>query len=192
MVNRIGVLRVLADVLEEKQKTEERNAFDMSNFFVPLGDLPDDLTEVTLKSGVSPEICGTKLCVAGFATIEAGWSAVFAKVMREGWNGKKYPAVATEWISPAGRKQDLQPHWEQVGAEYLGLTEEQGHILFFSTNDQGEQAIEILERLARGDEIGEGEWFGYARNHGVDMSEIWGDGEWRSGEWYEFNSDSYK
>jgi hypothetical protein len=187
MINRIGMLRVLADVLEEKQKTEERNAFDMSNFFVPLGDLPDDLTEVTLKSGVSPEVCGTKLCVAGFATIEAGWSAVFAKVY-EVWNDKEYPRVATEWTSPTGRKQNQQPNWELVGAEYLGLTEEQGRILFFSTNDQGEQAIEILERLARGDEINGDEWIGYARNHGIDMSESWGDGEWRSGEWYEFNN----
>jgi hypothetical protein len=191
MVNRIGVLRVLADVLEEKQKTEKRNAFDMAVFFIPVNDLPGEMTKVTLKAGVSPEVCGTKLCVAGFATIESGWSVVFTRVMEKNWKGDEYSLVTTKWISPTGKKQDDQPNWEKIGAEYLGLTEETAHILFFSTNDQGEQAIKILERLARGDEISEGEWFGYASNHGVDMETFWGEGEWLNGEWSGY-SDYYE
>jgi hypothetical protein len=182
MANRIHVMRVLADILEEK-KAKEKNAFDMSSFIdfdsTFLEGALAHKDELVLEAGVSPSTCGTTLCVAGFAAIEAGWTATFKKATKvyAGYNndGSDYvdTMVKTYWTDPDGKDNGTYgPEWELVGAEYLELEPAQAQILFYATHDDGSFAIAILERLARGDEITTDEWLEYNETVGRDLEQF--------------------
>jgi len=142
MANRANVLRVLADVLEEKERTE-KSGFHMSSFV----DLPDMAAftddTMTLQAGQSPTMCGTTLCVAGFAALGAGWKFKFTKAV--GWDGEDYARV--RYINPDGvatRTLDF----ETIGKDYLGISTAIAGTLFYATSDDGTTAIKILEHLA--------------------------------------------
>jgi hypothetical protein len=164
-MNRVGILRVLADVLEEKEKTDAYNhpGFNINTWFNEAHiSLPEGQSEFTLKAGVSPTVCGTSLCVAGFAAIEAGWSVQIEKIKHnDSWG--KWDEYNTHWLTPEGTRKAGDPDWWEVGAEYLGLELYQAFIIFHATFDDGAQSIRILERLAVGDMPTVEEWKEYAR-----------------------------
>jgi hypothetical protein len=143
MANRSNVLRVLADVLEEKElKDNVRRGFNM-NSFISTPD-PDSIKgdEFTLAAGQSPTMCGTSLCVGGFAALEAGWKFKFAK-SNDGYGNY----VRLTYIDPKDEAAGF-PGFDVVGREYLGIS---GHIadkLFYALFDGGATSIKILEHLA--------------------------------------------
>lgn len=163
-MNRVGILRVLADILEEKEKMDRFNSpgFNINTWFNECSlHLPKGQDEFTLKAGVSPTLCGTSLCVAGFAAIEAGWSVMIRRA-NQSYNGKSWDVYETRWSSPDGSTH-REPNWWTVGADYLGLAHYQAFIIFYATFDRGAQSIQILERLAVGDMPTVEEWKEYAR-----------------------------
>lgn len=88
--------------------------------------------------------CGTTLCIAGFAALEAGWKQKFYKGDRP-WNSY------FRWIDPDGFLNSDGPSFRSEGAEYMDLTEHQSHALFYTTHDN-DLAISRLERLAAGED----------------------------------------
>jgi hypothetical protein len=175
-INRVNCLRVLADVLEEQEfnKATALRGFNMSSFFrLGVITLPGEANELTVEAGVKPSMCGTSLCVAGFAAIEAGWKINLKQEVHGG-----YKSVAKSYTSPGpkGSVQFGEPEWEEIGREFLGLREDYAHILFFSYHDDGEQAIEILTKLAFGTEITHGEWEKYRKNADCSMGDFDGYG----------------
>jgi len=190
----VARLRVLADILEEKEKAETlkiKSAFYMGDWMsVPLWYGPDngsdDKTvfegeEFILKTASQASECGTQLCVAGFATLEAGYSVKYAKAKQEMYGGHISHYISATYFDPKGEAlpKGVRPSWELIGAEVLGLNPYHAHVLFFSTEDDGEQAIEILTKLALGVEITDDEWLQYKRNHNIDnMYEGYAEADW--------------
>jgi hypothetical protein len=165
--NRAHGMRVLADILEEREaerKSEKGGAigFYMNDWFHYKRDTPDAVVDINNM----PSACGTSLCVAGFATIEAGWSINVKKA------AARYADPEVTYISPKGDKQTNLPRWEVIGREYLGMDEAEAHILFMAADDNGKWALEILERLVKGDDISREEWIEYASHAGTDVSEF--------------------
>lgn len=140
MANRKHVATVLADIMEEREKG--LGGFNMKDFIhvVPYDSFEADDTFL-LEAGQSPTICGTALCVAGFAALEAGWTFKFRKV-EDTYNGNY---VKIDPINPLGERSSID--WDEVGREYLDINEEIGGLLFYATFDGGEAAIEILKYL---------------------------------------------
>jgi len=170
MANRIAAMRVLADILAEEEfekKSNGRGGFYMGDWEVTPSKLPDEIVgdDFTLKAGVSPHLCGTTLCAAGFATLNAGWSIKYERIVDK-YTGRQMGVSAT-YYDPQGAIG--KPEWRSVGAEYLGLGGLEAKVLFYSTDDHGEQAIEILERLAMGEDIPTEEWVRYGVEHSIDM-----------------------
>jgi len=168
MANRIAALRVLADILEEKEH-DEKNGFDIGSF-ISSADFDFEGPSVVLEAGVSPSLCGTTLCVAGFAAIEAGYKIeVERRKDRKYWESK----YVYKYYTPKG-EQVLDIDWEDAGAKYLGLPDDHARIVFYGTSDDGDQSVAILERLAAGETITQGEWYNYAQNLDVDMENFSG------------------
>jgi hypothetical protein len=163
-MNRAGIHRVLADILEEQEKEglPSGSGFNISTWFNQARlRLPAGQSKFTLKAGVSPTLCGTTMCVAGFAAIEAGWSVQIRKI-KQTYSSQSWDAYETQWISPSTQEHRELDFWT-VGAEYLGLERYQAFIIFYGTFDGGCQSVRILERLAVGDMPTVEEWKEYAR-----------------------------
>ena len=84
--------------------------------------------------------CGTSACIAGWATLHAGWEFnTTLEVSPDGWEDLSY-----EVISPEGESETFAsaPELEIEGARALGLTYDQAHDLFF-TMDEREATIRL-------------------------------------------------
>jgi len=149
--NRPNVLRVLADVLEEEAGNDAAKVagFNMASFVKTpqAGSFREDETEMVLESGMSPTLCGTQLCVAGFATLARGWKFKFTK--RTPYMYGDYFLTNTTYINPQGVEQNGEPDWELEGRLHMGISSTSAAYLFYATFDDGETAIEMLEEMVR-------------------------------------------
>lgn len=86
--------------------------------------------------------CGTTLCIAGFAMLDAGWKVKYASKRDEygSW-------VESQWYSPHGGR--YAPDWVVDAAKYFGLPVQPASRLFHYINDNDE-ALEALEDIANG------------------------------------------
>lgn len=78
--------------------------------------------------------CGTTACIAGWATLHAGWKFnTTLEVSPDGWEGLSY-----EVVSPEGESETFSstPDLEIDGARALGLTLDQAQDLFFTMDEQ--------------------------------------------------------
>lgn len=137
MANRAHVARVLAAVLEGK----EDGGFDMKHFINTPRPQRIGKDGLLLEAGQSPTLCGTTLCIAGFAALEAGWTFKFHEFgsRPELWRGVSY-------ISPKGEEVD-EIDFYGIAKKYLEISEDIALTLFYATFDGGYTAIKILERL---------------------------------------------
>lgn len=108
--------------------------------------------------------CGTAACIAGWATLHAGWKFnTTLEVSPDGWESMSY-----EVVSPEGESEMFPstPDLEIEGAQALGLTLDQAHDLFFTMDER--IATVRLYALIKG-------WstdiFDVAENLGIDIKE---------------------
>ena len=116
--------------------------------------------------------CATTACIAGWATLHAGWKFnTTLEVSPDGWEGLSY-----EVVSPEGETETFPspPELEIEGARALGLTYDQAHDLFFTMDER--DATVRLYALIKG-------WstdiFDVAANLSIDIEDEFGyvDGE---------------
>jgi hypothetical protein len=162
MHNAIAARKVLDDILAEREakETSRPSGFNIGNWFTLRNTIRFmenyDGSEFVLESGTSPSVCGTTMCVAGFATLEAGYYVKIQKLPLGGF--------MVNWHTPDDQSINYEPDWHGVGSEYLGLEMWQSYIIFYGTRDEGKQSIAILERLAANDMPTDEEWYEYADN----------------------------
>lgn len=78
--------------------------------------------------------CGTTACIAGWATLHAGWKFnTTLEISPEGWEDLSY-----EVVSPEGKSETFfsNPDLEIKGARALGLTFDQAQDLFFTMDER--------------------------------------------------------
>ena len=161
MANQDACVRVLADILEAK-KVE---AFDMNYFFYQSRlSVPKEKSEFIIAANKVDNMCGTTMCIAGFAGLNAGYTATGVQRTFTGYDGETRSYYDIYWSDPSGTPlhSDSEPSWFDVGMEYLDLECWQAAIIFYGTHDHGRQSLEILKRLASGDEITIDEWKEYS------------------------------
>lgn len=113
----------IADAIEHRSEAE--SAFKgMLGFY--MGDFIHEVTPLEHHPDNKMPACGTTACIAG-------WSY----------------ALRTKDIQPIYVEHFL---WEDE-AEWLGLTEDEGRGLFYSTHLTDEQAVQALRLIADGEEI---------------------------------------
>lgn len=90
--------------------------------------------------------CGTSACIAGWATLHAGWKFnTTLEISPDGWEGLSY-----EVVSPEGDSETFtsSPDLEIDGARALGLAFDQAQDLFFTMDER--LAIVRLYALIKG------------------------------------------
>lgn len=93
--------------------------------------------------------CGTTACIAGWATLHAGWKFnTTLEVSRDGWGGLSWGGLSYEVVSPEGESETFSstPDLEIEGARALGLTFDQAQDLFY-TMDEKEAAIRLYSLI---------------------------------------------
>lgn len=160
MANRVHALRTLADMLEEYDRGFKMSDWMRVNYYDPIS-VEDGFV---LKSGLSPTLCGTTLCAAGFATLNAGWEIKYQV-------GPTNQVIDVEYRFPGEVWSQERPDWAGEGQDYLGIDDLTAKVLFYSTGDGGKQAVEIMTRLAMGDDPSEFELFDYAEILDIDVDD---------------------
>jgi hypothetical protein len=106
--------------------------------------------------------CGTTLCVAGFAAMATGWTQ---RIVKQADTRNDHTWYDMNWINPEGRMvEERCIPFTTIGRDYLGLTEHQANVIFFTYNRSTVE--DWMHRLANGedpsflnDEFGSGECF---------------------------------
>lgn len=128
----------------------ERNAFDMAYFHSRDGwrELPSNDIIIGFGDTEKRAECGTTLCIAGWAALDAGWKINYHR--EDGW-------VRKITINPNGMAEEIP--WEAEGRKQLGLSEHFAEFLFLTLANGGDDAaLAVLCQLAEGrdeDEIEE-------------------------------------
>lgn len=155
MVNIENARTLLADV------ERHRKAFSMHQWVTwSTSQAKGNLTtgEFTVKLENIEEantMCGTTLCLAGFAAMRVGWKQVFKIVHEE----DDYSWIDNKMVSPEGETVEftLDVDWEKIGSDFLGLDKLHAYRLFHHVtlrdsdhDNANEEALDALRQLANG------------------------------------------
>jgi len=142
--------RTLLEVVK-LEKAKASGTFNMAYFLRELVPMDDGIEEVIVESTETANICGTTLCLAGHAALLAGWKFKFTLRSDEyDWTDEGYADVT--YIHPSGSLTS-EPDWVYIGIKYLDIDDGLANILFFLTFDDGTCAIDMLERIANGENL---------------------------------------